>query len=188
MAASPQQGGSVEPKKAEAYVRAQEKKRNQGGTRFSQNKKVNQERLQKEKLKAEKYQQKYQDHASPFREGEMGFGYDSAGAGQHKHFYNEKWLKGGGAGFNMGSERNQQEKSPEEMNIGLQGIWGRKGNIKGDTVKYKAPIYTMAAEQRKKEQENRQIKKAQDKYVFDFLNMEKKQRRKDKFFSHYLND
>ena len=35
------------------------------------------------------------------------------------------------------------------------------------SLKYKAPKYTYMAEQRKKEQEKRQVKKAQDKYIFD---------------------
>jgi len=45
------------------------------------------------------------DGGSPRTDTHLGGSSPHAG-GQHKYFYNEKWLKGIGPGFNLGSERN----------------------------------------------------------------------------------
>ena len=76
------------------------------------------------------------------------------------------------------------EKKHKSKTTTYTKIWERKGQ----PVVYEAGKTDGYNVFKQQNQLHKQNLKAHDKYVFDFFNTEKKQRRKDKFFSHYLND
>ena len=76
------------------------------------------------------------------------------------------------------------EKKHKSKTTTYTKIWERKGQ----PVVYEAGKTDGYNVFKQQNQLHKQNLKAHDKYVFDFFNIEKKQRRKDKFFPHYLND
>jgi len=98
------------------------------------------------------------------------WGYSSTSAGQKQFFYNEKWLKGHGTGFNT---------IPTKLTTGK---WGRKGNVNVPKIKKNQKNFDKHGVE-KYMGGNKEVFAAERthyKVIFDFFNKEKKNRGKDK--------